>query len=143
VLDIALTKERSFMLVSLDNIHCPLSTKQKMSHPRRPIIHLFELRVVQSDGEWQYDWIQHNPLDKCDEKVQHSNFDNIASKLEGTLQLEDIHHEIEVEETVKPKALYSLLGESWYGLENLRKKSQGDGEAQHAEEIAAANPEEP
>lgn len=131
------------MLVSLDNFHCPLSTKQRMSHPCRPIIRLFELRVGSGDGEGQYDWIQHNPLGKGDEKVQKSSFDDIASKLEGILQSEDVRHEIEVEEAVKPKVLSSPLGESLYGLENLRKKSQGDGEGQHVEERAADNPEEP
>jgi hypothetical protein len=135
--------EGSCMLVSLDNFHCPLSTKKRMSPPCRPIIRLFELRVGPGDGEGQYDWIQHNPPGKGDEKVQNSSFDDVASKLEGILQSEDVRHEIEVEEAVNPKVLYSSLGESLYGLENLRKKSQGVGEAQHAEEIAAANPEEP
>ena len=142
VLDIVLMKESGFMLVSLDNVHSPLSTKEPASQKVPPIIRAFDLRTDRVNGESQHEWIKHDPHSSADEDVQHGSFDDMASKLNQTLRSEYIRHEVEFETAVKPKALYSTLGEFLYGWENLRKKSQGDGEEQRAEELAATNPEE-
>ncbi len=141
VLEIIIIKNQGIMLVSLDNIHAPLSMKKPISHPLPPIISAFEFKVGRTNGAWQYEWLEYSPPIKGHGSVQRGSFDDIASKLTRTLQSEDIRHEIEVKDTVKPEALYSQLGEFLYGLESLRKKTQGDGEVQQAEELAATDPE--
>lgn len=132
VLDIVLSQSKGMMLVSLDNVHAPLSMKRPISHPLPPLISAFQLQVNHQDEDWQYDWIEYNRPGSAAESVQPSSFDDMASKLEHTLQSDDVLHDIEVEEPTKAKELYSSLGEFLYGLENLRKKTQGDGEAQQA-----------
>lgn len=127
------------MLVSLDNVHLPLSTNQATLQSLSPIIRIFELDVT------QHEWIPCSPANEADRNPQSGILDHVASKLENTLQLENVRYEIEFEKDTNPKALYSRLGEFLYGMENLRKKAQGDREGQEEEEeaVAAINPEEP
>lgn len=136
VLDIVLLKERDLMLVSLDNVHSPLSTKEPTSHALAPAIRVFGPRLEKSDGERQFEWVGYDPATGGHGTVQNGSFEDIASKLNQTLQSNDVRHEIELQNATKPNALYSPIGEFLYGLENLRKKSQGDGQEQQAEELA-------
>lgn len=142
VLDIALIKDKRTMLVSLDNVHSPLSTKRPVPYPLPPMISFLELQIDPCDGNWQYEWIECNPEKKGNAGMAPCSFGDIASKLERAMQSEAVRHEIEVEEEVKPRPLYSRLGEFLYGLENLRKKYRADGDGQQAEEVLATNPEE-
>lgn len=128
------------MLVSLDNVHSPLSTKVPISHKLAPIILSFRLDKL--DGERRSEWVEYDPTIRGPGTTQNSSFEDVASKLGQTLHSEDFRHEIEVESATKPNALYSPLGEFLYGLENLRKKSQGDGHEQEAEDLAVTHPEQ-
>ena len=146
VLDIVLLKESGLMLVSLDSVHSPLSTKEPISHALAPAIRVFRPRLEKFDklgGEWQFEWVGYDPAIGGHGTMQDGSFEDIASKLDRTLQLDDVRHEIELQSATKPNALYSPLGEFLYGLENLRKKFQGDGQEQETEELAVNNPEEP
>jgi hypothetical protein len=136
VLDIALIEDRKLMLVSLDN-------KLSYSHTLPPRIEVLELQIEFRDKVWQFEWLEHDcPLEEV-RGAEAGSRDDIASKLKHTLQsAEEVRHEIEVDENAKPRALYSPLGEFLYGLENLRKKSHGDGDGQEVNETAAINPEE-
>lgn len=142
VLDIVMITDTGTMLVSLDNVHLRLSTREAAFHQLRPLVHAFDLRFSQIDGLPQYDWIQYEPPVRGHETVECGSFEDIASRLEDTLQAEEICHEIEFEKNVQPNAFYSSLGEFLYGLENLRKKSQVDGGEQQAEDLTAPHPEE-
>ncbi len=142
VLDIVLVKESGLMLVSLDGVHSPLSTKESTSHAMPPIIRVFRPRIDLLDGERQFEWVGVDPAIEYHRAMQNGSFEDTASKLHETLQSDDVRHEIEVQSTIKPKALYSDLGEFLYGLENLRKKSQGDGQEHEAEELAVIHAEE-
>lgn len=132
------------MLVSLDNIHSPLSMKRPVSVALQPIISVFQLKKHLDNGDGEFEWIEYDPPIQGNVSVQHGSFNDTASKLEHTLHTENVRHQIEFEEIVKPKALYSTLGEFLYGLENLRKKHQGEAERQHSEEqllLIRKNPE--
>jgi hypothetical protein len=142
VLDIALLKDRWTMLISLDNVHSPMSTKQPLQQTQPPMIRVFDLRIHQRDGDWQYEWIGHNPTEASSRSEEPGSSGDFASKLERTLQSDEVRHEIEFEEAVKPRALYSSLGDFLYGLENLRKKSYAEGDGQQTEDATAINPEE-
>jgi hypothetical protein len=137
-----LLRECGMMLVSLDNVHSPLSTNESSPHTLPPIIRIFHLKIGQADGAIQLEWVEHDHLLKGKETAQRGRFDEIASILECTLQSDDVRHEIELETTVKPKTLYSPLGGFLYGFENLRKRSQGDGDEAQAEELADILPGE-
>ncbi|KAF7509524.1 hypothetical protein GJ744_007924 [Endocarpon pusillum] len=141
VLDIVLLKESGLMLVSLDNVHSPLSTKEPTSHALAPAIRVFGPRLEQFDGKRQFGWVGYDPATGGHGTIQIGSFEDIASKLNETLQSNDVRHEIELPSATKPDALYSTLGEFLYGLENLRKKSQGDGQEQETEELAVTHPE--
>lgn len=142
VLDIVLMKDKGMMLVSLDNVHSPLSMKRPNTQLLPPIVRVFDLRIIQCAGDLQYKWFAYDHPSEGEEGVPSEEFEDIASNLERTLQSEEIRHEIQVEETVKAKALYSPLGEFLYGLENLRKKPQGDGKVQQGDGLADIHPEE-
>jgi hypothetical protein len=143
VLDIVMIKETETMLVTLDNVHVRLSTKEPAFHKIKPVINAFALRFSLIDGAPDYDWIQYHSPIRGQETSESGSFEDIVSRLEDTLQAEEIRYEIEFEKNVKPKALYSSLGEFLYGLENLRKRSHGDGEKQQAEDLAGIHPAEP
>lgn len=130
------------MLVSLDNVHLPFSTNQTRSQLLSPIMSIFELNTAQNHGDWQYNLIPCSLGIEADGNQQSSSLDDVASKLKSTLQSKGVWHEIEFEKDTNSKALYSRLGEFLYGLENLRKKAQGDREAQEEEAVLAINPEE-
>jgi hypothetical protein len=142
VLDIVVIKETETMLVSVDNVHVQLSTKEPASHKIKPLIYAFALQFSSIHGAPQYDWIRYRCPIKGQESAENGSFEDIASRLEDTLQAEDILFEIELEKSVQPKALYSSLGEFLYGLEHLRKRSHGNGEEQQAEGLDGTHPAE-
>jgi hypothetical protein len=143
VLDIVVIKETETMLVSLDNAHVILSTKEPAFHKMKPIMYAFALEFSLIDGAPQYDWIQHDYPIEDQESAESGNYHNIASTLEGVQQAEDIRFEIEFEKIVRPKALYSDLGGFLYGLEHLRKRSHGDGVEQQVDDLGGIHPAEP
>jgi len=143
VLDIVVIKETETMLVSLDNVHVRLSTKEPAFHKMRPFIYVFALGFSLIDGAPQYDWIRYHCPIEGQESAESGSKQNIAERLEDMLQVEDIRFEIEFEKNVQPKAVYSSLGEFLYGLEHLRKRSHGDGEEQQAEDLEGIHPTKP
>ena len=108
------------------------------------MIRVFDLSINQRDAVFQYDWIELNPAEASGRNLHPGSHSDIASKLERTLRSEEVRHEIQFEEVVKAKALYSSLGEFLYGLENLRKKFYGEahGNGQQVEGDVGINPEE-
>ena len=138
MLDIAILKDRMTMLVSMDNVHAPMSIKRPNAGTLLPMIRVFDVRMDKHGGDWQYEWSEQDPLLGDEGSVEPGSSVDLASKLERTLRSEEVRHEIEFGETVRPSALYSPLGDFLYGLENLRKKFHGEGDRQQTEDGGSA-----
>lgn len=136
VLDIVILRDCMTMLISLDNVHAPMSTKRPNPESLLPKIHVLDIRIDRPGREWQYSLIEAKSLPEGEGSVEPGSSADVASKLGCTLQSEEVRHEIESGETVKPSALYSPLGDFLYGLENLRKKIHGEGAGLQTEDGA-------
>lgn len=138
MLDVVLIKDRRIMLLSVDNVHAPSSMNRPVPRMHQPCIHAFNLKIDHRDPDWQYEWVRFYPAFEDISGIAPGSFRDIANKFSNPLWLKDMEHEIEIEEAIKPNALYSSLGEFLYGSENLRKKFQEEGEAQREDKIAGS-----
>ena len=112
VLDVAVIEEKQMILVSIDNVHEPGSTKESRIGPETVPATVHEYELVASDSTAKYqqmEWMATSKLIVDEAIWQERNLD---------LGMKSFTR-------AKGRGVYSELGEFLYGLENLRK-NRGD-----------------